>query len=130
LISDGEDTTSKTKFHQALVAAHQSDTVIYAISNSGRGFLHSRTGMGDPATLKKFAEETGGAAYFLDSKNSFKSIFDQIAQELRSQYSLGYVSTNTAKDGKYRKIRIIPRDSSHHIRARKGYYAAKSLDSQ
>ena len=66
--------------------------------------------------------------FFVDNKNSFKKIFDQIAQELRSQYSLGYMSTNTARDGKYRLIRIIPRDSSYMVKARKGYYAPKSTE--
>jgi VWFA-related protein len=127
LISDGEDTTSKTRFNQALVAAHQSDTVIYAISNTTGGFRRSG---GDRGTLRRFAEETGGGAYFLDNRTDFKEIFDQIAQELRSQYSLAYNSTNTVKDGKYRKIRIVPRNSSYQIKARKGYYAPRNLDSQ
>jgi VWFA-related protein len=131
LISDGEDTTSKTKFFEALVAAHQSDTVIYSISNSQRGFFArggAVGGGGDPGTLRKFSEETGGATFFVDRGNTFKKIFDQIAQELRSQYSLGYISTNSSKDGKFRQIRIVPRDSSYIVRARKGYYAPKDRD--
>jgi VWFA-related protein len=131
LISDGEDTTSKTKFFEALLAAHQSDAVIYSISNSSGGFFFGRGrrgGGGDPGTLRKFSDETGGSMFMVNNQNSFKKIFDQIAQELRSQYSLGYVSTNTAKDGKFREIRIIPRDSSYTVKARKGYYAAKNPD--
>ena len=131
LISDGEDTTSKVKFFEALLAAHQSDAVIYSISqgNGGFGFRgRRRSGGGDPGTLRKFSEETGGTMFFVDNKNSFKKIFDQIAQELRSQYSLGYFSTNSAKDGKYRQIKIVPRDSNYTVRARKGYYAAKDFE--
>ncbi len=130
LISDGEDTTSKTKFFEALVAAHQSDAVIYSISNSSGGFFfgRGRARGGDPGTLRKLSDETGGSMFMLTNQNSFKRIFEQIAQELRSQYSLGYVSTNTAKDGKFREIRIIPRDSSYTVKARKGYYAAKNPD--
>src|SRR5262245_54766857 len=107
LISDGEDTTSKVKLNEALVAAHQSDAVIYAISNSVRsGFIYGRRrgrsgGGGDLGTLRKFSDETGGATFVLNEQIGFKKIFDQIAQELRSQYSLGYVSTNTAKDGRF-----------------------------
>ena len=74
LISDGEDTTSKTKFFEALVAAHQSDTVIYSISNSSRGFFaRGRTtgGGGDPGTLKVF-RETGGATFFVDGRKWFQ----------------------------------------------------------
>jgi VWFA-related protein len=132
LISDGEDTTSKTKFFEALVAAHQSDTVIYSISNSQRGFFGRGGtfggGAGDPGTLRKFSEETGGATFFVDRSNSFEKIFNQIAEELRTQYSLGYISTNSNRDGKFREIKIVPRNSSYKVRARKGYYAPKDSD--
>jgi VWFA-related protein len=127
LISDGEDTSSKTKSFEALIAAHQSDTVIYSISNSRSGFFAggSRSGNGDPGTLRKFSEETGGAMFYADGRESFKKIFDQIAQELRAQYSLGYISSNPARDGKFREIKIVPKNSNYVVRARKGYYASK-----
>jgi VWFA-related protein len=140
LISDGEDTTSKVKLNEALVSAHQSDAVIYAISNAVTGFLgygpyggrrgRGRVygGGGDIGTLKKFSEETGGTTFVVSNQNSFQKIFDQISEELRSQYSLGYVSTNTAKDGKYHQIKIVARGSGYTVKARKGYYAAKSTD--
>ncbi len=123
LISDGEDTTSKTKFFEALIAAHQSDAVIYTISNRGRKFFR---GVGDPGTLKKFSEETGGRLFYVENKSDFTEVFAQIARELRSQYSLAYVSTNSARDGKFRRIKIIPRESSHNVRSRLGYYAANA----
>jgi VWFA-related protein len=136
LISDGEDTTSKLKFNEALVSAYQSDTVIYSISNAMRStFPYGRRGRaggggGDIGTLRKFSSETGGATFVVNSQNTFKKIFDQIAQELRSQYSLGYNSTNVARDGKFRQIKIVPRDSSYTVRARKGYYAPKGTDTR
>jgi Ca-activated chloride channel family protein len=137
MISDGEDTTSKLKFNEALVAAHQSNAVIYAISNSvpfgffpygrhGRGPFGGLGGGGDISTLKKFSEETGGSTFVVSNENGFKKIFDQIAQELRSQYSLGYFSLNTARDGKYRQIKITTRESAYSVKSRKGYYAPKS----
>jgi VWFA-related protein len=140
LISDGEDTTSKLKLNEALVSAHQSDAVIYAISNAvtgffpygpyggrrGRGRVYG--GGGDIGTLRKFSEETGGTTFVVSNQNSFQKIFDQISEELRSQYSLGYLSTNTAKDGKYHQIKIVARGSGYTVKARKGYYAAKSTD--
>jgi VWFA-related protein len=129
LISDGADTTSKVREFEALVAVHQSNAVVYSISNAGRGFFSGRRGIGgDPETLRKFAEETGGAMFFVENRNGFRKIFDQIAMELRSQYSLGYVSTNSAKDGKYRKIKIVPRDPGFKIQARQGYYAARTSE--
>jgi Ca-activated chloride channel family protein len=122
------------KFAEALIAAHQSDAVIYAISNAVRtmspyGRRRQRGFEGDIGTLKKFSADTGGATFILDHHNSFGKIFDQIAQELRSQYSLGYNSTNTTRDGKFRQIKVVARDSSYTIRARKGYYAPKRMDS-
>ncbi len=125
LISDGEDTTSRVKRTEALIAAHQSDAVIYSISNSPprRGFFGGRRS-GDMGTLKTLSEETGGTVFVLDNKSDFEDIFAQIAEELRSQYSLGYVSGNPEKDGKYREIKITPRDKKLKVRARKGYYAA------
>lgn len=131
LISDGQDTTSKVDFTQALIAAHQSDAVIYSISNTrGNFFSRARRRAGDVGTLRRFSEETGGATFTVDDNNTFKKIFDQIALELRTQYSLGYVSANGARDGKYRQIRIVPRDSRFTVKARKGYYAAKNFDRQ
>jgi VWFA-related protein len=139
LISDGEDTTSKLKLNEALIAAHRSDAVIYGIFNAAtRSFVSGPYGRrgggvvigggGDIGTLKKFSDETGGTTFSLTRDNSFQRIFDQIAEELRSQYSLGYVSTNTAKDGKYRQIKVVARGSGYTVKARKGYYAAKSTD--
>jgi len=133
LISDGEDTTSKTKFAEALLAAHQGNAVIYAISNAAStGFFgRGRRGIpglggGDIGTLKKFSEETGGSTFVVGNENSFKKIFDQIAQELRSQYSLGYMSLNTARDGKYRQIKVTARQQGYIVKSRKGYYAPRS----
>jgi VWFA-related protein len=138
LISDGEDTTSKLKLNTALVAAHRSDAVIYGIFNAARSSFSfgpyggRRRGIGggggDIGTLKRFSDETGGTTFSANDQNSFGKIFDQIAQELRSQYNIGYYSTNTARDGKFRQIKIVTRDSGYTIKARKGYYAAKTTD--
>jgi VWFA-related protein len=134
LISDGGDTTSKVQFNEALRAAHQGDAIIYAISNSvpsgGFPFRRNRGMGGDIGTLRKFSNETGGTTFVVDDENSFSRVFDQIARELRSQYSLGYLSTNSARDGKFRQIKIIPRNSSYTVRARNGYYAARGTDSR
>jgi VWFA-related protein len=134
LISDGEDTTSKVKFNEALISAHKSNAVIYAISNAMGGFFAPGRlgggivlgGGGDTKTLKKFTDETGGTTFVINNEHGFKKIFDQIAEELRSQYSLGYVSLNTARDGKYRQIKISTREPGYTVKARRGYYAPRS----
>jgi VWFA-related protein len=124
LISDGEDTTSRVKMTEALIAAHQSDTVIYSIFNGEGGFGRLRNrGGGDSGTLRRLSEETGGNLFLVRGAGDFEKIFAQIEQELRSQYSLAYQSSNPNRDGKYRRIKIIPRNPSLQITARKGYYA-------
>ncbi len=136
LISDGDDTTSKIRAEEALATAHGSDAVIYTIAIGGgrwlgaRGRRGTRFGSGDHGALKQLSEETGGTFFNIDKMQEFDEAFARINEELRNQYSIGYVSTNAARDGKYRRIRIIPRDQSYRIQARKGYYAAKRPDSQ
>ena len=133
LISDGQDTTSKVQLTEALVAAHQSDAVIYSISNRIGGFFGNRggggggnRGSGSPETLRRFSLETGGTIFFVGGRSDLTEVFAQISEELRSQYSLAYVSANGARDGRYRRIRIIPKDPAYKVKAREGYYAPSS----
>jgi len=100
--------------------------IIYAISNRVGGFFFGGYG-GDDGTLKKYAETTGGKAFFPSKPQDFKKAFDAIQEELRSQYSLAYNSSNPAKDGSYRALKIsLPNQKNLKIRAKKGYYAPKS----
>jgi VWFA-related protein len=115
LISDGEDTTSQFSPSKAMVAAHKSDAVIYTISNGG-----------DSGSLRRLAEETGGGSFRVRREGDFQKVFDQISTELRTQYSIGYYSTNPARDGTFRRIKIVPNDSNITVRARRGYYAARA----
>jgi len=134
LISDGDDTTSKVRGNEAMIAVHGSDAVIYSIAIGGswqNGFRNRRSaGIGDHGTLKRLSEETGGSFFRVDARREFDEAFATIDEQLRRQYSLGFVSSNAVKDGKYRRIRIIPRDSTFRIQARKGYYAPRRPDSQ
>jgi len=122
LISDGQDEGSTHRDKDALFAAQESDAVIYAISNSLDKGAFGSGGGGDPGTLRKLSSETGGSAFFIHRSGDFKAIFDQIADELRTQYSIAYKSTNTKRDGKFRLIKVSARDTSLTVRTRKGYY--------
>jgi Ca-activated chloride channel family protein len=126
LISDGADTVSKLKMKEALEAAQRADAIIFGISDrAGGSFYHAFER--DDGTLKKYAEETGGRALFPSKPQDLKKAFDAIQQELRSQYSLAYNPSNTARDGSYRAIKILSTQSKGlKIRARKGYYAPRS----
>jgi Ca-activated chloride channel family protein len=124
LVSDGGDTTSKLKIKDATEAAQRADVIIYAISNRASSTFF---GGGDDGTLKRYAETTGGRAFFPSKPQDFKKAFDAIQEELRSQYIISYTSNNPRKDGSYRSIKLsIPNQKNLKVRARKGYYAAKS----
>ncbi|MGH9439725.1 MAG: VWA domain-containing protein, partial [Terriglobia bacterium] len=69
------------------------------------------------------AQQTGGRVFFPFQASDLAGAFQQIAKELRSQYSLAYVSTNTAHDGTFRRIRIKPLIKGLHTTARAGYFA-------
>jgi VWFA-related protein len=74
--------------------------------------------------MRKLAEETGGRVIEVgNDQRKLREAFDQIGTELRSQYSIGYISTNNTRDGKFRTIEIQTKGGK--IQARKGYYATK-----
>lgn len=128
LISDGEDTTSWAQRTDALISAHAADAVIYSISNVlPRRFGESE---GDMRTLERLSEETGGTVYQLRNNARFEEIFSQISEELRSQYSLAYFSTNPEQNGEYREIRIEALNDDYRVRARRGYYAPTASDDE
>jgi VWFA-related protein len=118
LISDGDDQGSSHRLNDALFSAQSADSIIYSISNIVDG---SQMGKG-PDTLKRLSGDTGGAVFFIRRSSDFKGIFDTIASELRGQYSVAYKSTNTARDGKFRNIKVLPKEASMMVRARKGYF--------
>ena len=89
-------------------------------------FPSRRRNRGD-GILKMFADETGGNAFFPDKMKELPKNFASIRQELRSQYTLAYRSTNDKKDGAYRKVIIAVDNNDYSVRARAGYYAATAI---
>lgn len=127
VVSDGEDFGSTMDEKQAIEAVHRSDTMVYAIGIADRDIYR---GFGRPYrgrdALEKLAKETGGRAIFPSSLEELQAAFDQIAAELRSQYSLGYTPSNRTRDGRFRKVEIKVKRSDLRVQARRGYYAPKS----
>ncbi len=118
IVSDGLDNQSEHTREEALAMAQRGEVAIFAVSTN-------RTGMsqrGDKI-LKYLAEETGGRAFFPFSADDLAGDFQEIAHELRSQYSLAYVSTNAARDGTFRAITIQSKDKGLRVRAKRGYFA-------
>ncbi|HXK59452.1 MAG TPA: VWA domain-containing protein [Acidobacteriota bacterium] len=120
ILSDGADVTSSHTFEEALHMAYQAEVTIFAISTTrfGADIDHE----GDNA-LKQLVENTGGQAYFPFSTRDLTKAFQAINEELRSQYSLAYVSSNKVRDGKFREIKVEVTRPNVRVRHRKGYYA-------
>jgi VWFA-related protein len=123
LLTDGEDQGSRLKIKDAIEAAQKADAICYVLLIADRGFYGFGGYHGD-AEMKKLTQETGGRVIEVGNKiEKLRQAFDQIAQELRSQYDVGYTSTNSNRDGSFRKVEIKPRQSDYKVQARSGYYA-------
>ena len=122
VLSDGMDQGSKVSIGEALEAAQKADVIIYSlavIDNRYAGGYGTEDGF---ANLKKLSEQTGGTVIHAGRKDLGEA-FQEIANELRTQYLLGYSSANTKRDGSFRKIRVDVRDNRVKVQARRGYYA-------
>lgn len=124
LISDGDDNLSLGTLTGTLEMAQKSDVSIFAISTNSSGFFGITAPKADKV-LKRLAEDTGGRAFFPFKAEDLSESFQDISAELRSQYSLAYRSSNLARDGSFRSIKIETDRKNLRVKARKGYYAAK-----
>jgi VWFA-related protein len=132
VLSDGVDQGSKVEQDQAIDAAQRTDAAIYAIQFLDRGFYYDfpSAAYGGESTLKKMTEETGGRMFRASNDRELSDAFQQISDELRSQYSLGYSPTNAAKDGSYRRIEVRVKGRGFRVQARRGYYAVDDQTSR
>ena len=121
VLSDGDDTSSLVDYDEVLDVAKRSNTAIYAIglkqSGGARDFRQAEF------VLKQLAQETGGRAFFPGTVAELAKIYEQISQELSSQYALGYVSKNQARNGAWRRVSIRIAHPGLSARTRLGYYA-------
>ena len=137
LVSDGGDTTSRYKLTDALQQAQSSDVVIF---NVFTGVLANSQNVRDLAAeraMQTLTAETGGEVYQplmalngneIDEEQSLKNldeVFTKLADQLRTQYTLRFYSTNDAHDGKYRKLTVRVKNPGYKAKARAGYYAPK-----
>ena len=122
LLTDGEDQGSRLQIKDAIEAAQKADVISYVLLIADRGF-YGGFYSGDSA-MKKLCQETGGRVIEVGNKvEKLKQAFDQISNELRSQYNIGYTSTNPKRDGSFRKVEIHPKNRDYKVQARSGYYA-------
>jgi VWFA-related protein len=125
LLSDGEDTASLVSDDQVLELARKTEINIYAISLRAKSAPdRSRLKFSQAAhLLTALTNDTGGQVHFPNSISELDAVYDRIAEELRSQYSLGYVSSNKRSDGKWRRIVVrVPTREDLKVRHKLGYY--------
>jgi Ca-activated chloride channel family protein len=129
LLSDGEDTSSLVTDEQALELARKTEIAIYAISLRENTTLNQERRAFSQAEylLTALSRETGGIVYFPTAISELDAVYGRIAEELRTQYSIGYVSNNARRDGKWRRIVVrVPDRDSLQVRHKLGYYAPAS----
>jgi Ca-activated chloride channel family protein len=124
MFTDGGDTRSALRYRELLTSLRASDVTIYSV-----GFLENLRGSGaleQRLRLSEIALEAGGEAIFPRSMKQIEEAFERIAGQIRGQYTLGYKSTNTRRDGKWRKVEIKvtqPGGDGLRVQGRKGYFA-------
>jgi Ca-activated chloride channel family protein len=126
LLSDGEDTASLVSDEQVQELARQSEVAIYAISlRPNRPTDRERLAFSQAIhLLTSLARDSGGQVFFPNSLSELDAVYGRIAEELRTQYSLGYVSDNARRDGKWRRIVVrVAQRPELIVRHKLGYYA-------
>jgi len=141
VLSDGVDRGSKVSITEAIEHAQRSDSLVYAILFAAHddygGFggpgMGRHGGMGrrpqeerpdGKKVLERIAKETGGSFFEVSKKHPIDQIYSQIQEELRSQYSLGYVSDQPSTETGYRKITLATNRKNIMVQTRDGYYPA------
>jgi VWFA-related protein len=148
VLSDGVDTGSQETLASAVEAAQRADTLVYSIlfaddqaygnwggygggyggggmgrHGGGRGRYPQQTRPDGKKILERLSKQTGGRLFEVSTKQPVEQIYDQIQQELRNQYSLGYTPDRTAAAAGYHTIRVTTRQKDDIVQARDGYYA-------
>ncbi len=138
LLTDGNDTASSMNFQTVLSLAKKSEVTIYGlgIGHGAKGSSH--TGLDfqiqytvDMRSLRSLADATGGNAYYLENaheggRDRVDEAAEEVAAELKQQYTLGYYPTNQKKDGGFRQIVVEVKDKSLRVRTKRGYYSSDS----
>jgi VWFA-related protein len=122
VVGDGGDNASTTTFEHVLREAQASNAAIYTV-----GIIDPLEREANPRLLKRLAQATGGEAFFPRHVDDVDDVLRTIADDIRHSYTLGYVSSNSARDGQFRRLRVIVNDPARRslrVRTRDGYRAA------
>ena len=119
IVSDGGDNASVSKYSDVLNLARQSHAVIYSI-----GLIRGPGEEENPRVLERLCKDTGGISFLSEAKESISSIAKKIAQDLREQYTLGYVPEKRKANGSFHRLVvkvIAPGRGKMRVRTRVGY---------
>jgi VWFA-related protein len=117
ILTDATDQGSYINLNQAIESAQRADTLVQVL------VVYDRRDHADFSAAKHLAEDTGGRAIDVANPKKLQSAFDQISEEMRTEYSLGYYPTNSSPDGSYRQLKIELTGKKYKVFTRKGYYA-------
>ncbi len=123
VLTDGVDTGSDATLESAIEAAQRADTLVYSIFFTGEyGFGFGPDGR---RALQRLARETGGSFFEVSKKQSIETVFHLIEQELRSQYSLGFVSDEPVRVSEFRTLQLKTKEKDLIVQARDRYWAQR-----
>jgi len=123
-LTDAEDNASKLNLKDAAESAQRADAVVHILLLAEpEAYFMAGMGYGGANAAKRLADDTGGRVIAVRSEKSLEKAFDELTQELRSQYVLGYYPTNTKRDGNFRKIKVDVARPDAKVLTRRGYYA-------
>jgi Ca-activated chloride channel homolog len=121
LYTDGGDTRSSMPFSDLVDLLKASDVTIFVIGELEHQPLSARNQQ--RMTLVQIADLTGGRAFFPTSVKELDEVYGKVLAEIRAQYAIGYVTTNSKLDGSWRKVDVRVARKDLHVRSRKGYFA-------
>ena len=125
ILTDGDDQGSRTKIGEAIAAAQKSNVIIYVILIADTGFYGGfNLGYSGYSEAKRISEETGGRMINVGNNGKkLEAAFQQIEDELRTQYVASYTPANTKLDGTFRRIAVQCQGDGMKVQVRRGYYA-------
>jgi VWFA-related protein len=124
VITDGVDTGSKVNREGSIEASQRADTIIYSIFYQDiAAYGPFGGGGGGESELRKMSSDTGGRVFKVDRRYTLDDVFKDLQDEMRSQYSISYASSNSKRDGGFRKLDLRVSNNDYKVQARKGYYA-------
>jgi Ca-activated chloride channel family protein len=123
VLSDGEDTASAVDYDYVLDAAKRSEVLIYCIGLKSKTDSPTKGFKEADFVLRTLSQETGGRVFFVELLPQLAAVYQTIADELVSQYTIGYTSKNPKRDGAWRTVRVMVDAPDAVARTKPGYYA-------